>query len=83
MSDEQDAFDREALALRDKVLKLSSELREHCDSVVILCTISEGADSQLIFDHKGNIYAVRGSVDRFVQMLENRQQKIDEEAEEL
>jgi len=78
MSNSPDAFDKQALEIRDLVLKRSAELREHCDSVIIVCTINEGTDSQLIYDYKGNIYAVRGSADRFVEMLAAKRRKMDE-----
>lgn len=81
MSDSPDAFDKEVMSIRDRVLKHSADLREYCDSVIIVCTISEGLDSQMIFDYKGNTYAIRGSLDRMVEMLANTRRKQDQEDE--
>ena len=78
---DKDAFDSDALALRDLLIQKANELREHCDSVVILCTLSEGADSQMVYDYKGNIYAVDGSVQRFIEMRSMAKKKLDEESE--
>lgn len=60
-----DDFDKEALLLRDRIAGAADLLREHCDSVVIIATISEGDSSQMVFQTRGNTYAVRGSIERF------------------
>lgn len=78
MSEEKDDFDRDAEALRDLIVKTGHNLREHCDSIVIIATLSAGADSQMIFDHRGNIYAVDGSISRFSEMRANQRKRVDE-----
>ena len=64
-----DEFSKEATALRDMAETSADKLREHCDSVAIICTLSEGPSSQMAFAFKGNVFAVKGSVDRFMEKL--------------
>jgi hypothetical protein len=69
---EPDAFDREALALRDRLTRIANELREFSDSVVIACTISEGDSSQMAWQCRGNVYAAIQSAERVGELLERR-----------
>lgn len=79
---DQDAFDRDAQALRDMVVQSAIKLREHCDSVVIICTMAEGSDSQMIFDRRGNVYAVMGSIERYSEIHSEHRHRDDLEDEE-
>jgi hypothetical protein len=53
--------------LHDRVLKACEELREFCDSVVIVCTIQEGVETHSSAAHKGNAYACDGSVQAWLK----------------
>ena len=77
MSEPIDDFDRDALALRDRIREASDLLREHCDSVVILATLSIGDSSTMIYQSRGNIYAVDGSIARYTEMRCNERDLFD------
>jgi hypothetical protein len=72
MNAEPDAFDREALALRDRLIKIADELREFGDSVVIAVTICEGDSSQMVWQSRGNAYAAIQSAERVRDLIERR-----------
>jgi hypothetical protein len=76
--EKQDAFDRLALETLAKVKRMADELREYCDSVVIITTIAEGDSSQMIFNTRGNRYAIEGSVERFKRMERAVEEKRDQ-----
>lgn len=82
MSDEkQDAFDRLALETLTKVKRMADELRDYCDSVVIITIICEGDSSQMIFNKRGSRYAIEGSIERFKRIERAEEDKRNKEPE--
>lgn len=53
--------------LHDRVFKAATELREFCDSVVIVCTLVEGQHTHSSATHKGNAYACDASVQAWLK----------------
>lgn len=83
MSDEkQDEFDLLALDVLGRVKKSADELREFCDSVVILATINEGDSSQLIYQQRRNHLAQEGSIRRMERILMIQEAQRDFKGEE-
>lgn len=77
----EDAFDKLANDTLAKVKRMADELREFCDSVVIVVTICEGDSSQMISNKRGNHYGIEGSLERFRRKELDREAKQDETAD--
>jgi hypothetical protein len=77
MSAEPDAFDKDAIALRDRLIRIADELREFSDSVVIVCTICEGDSSQMVWQKRGNVYASIQSTERVGELLERQLDEVN------
>ena len=83
MSEEKDTFDREAESLRNRISKAADVLREHCDSVVIIATVAEGDSTQMVWQDRGNHWAIEGAMERLLRLKLAIEEKRDSENTEL
>lgn len=65
-------------AASDLVDKFAEELSEHCDSVIILATVHDGAGmdggsgTRVICKRRGNYYATKGVITEWLEEERNR-----------
>lgn len=78
---EPDDFDRISKDLSERVAKAATNLREFCDSVVILATINEAGSSDMAFAEQGNHHAAMGSMERYLRKQKNLERFRDEKSE--
>lgn len=70
--DEQSAAENDALL--DRIEKAAAELKEHCDSVRIFCTLHRDDTKETTFLDvgKGNFYAQHGQIQEWLTVQDQR-----------
>lgn len=75
--DDSIPLDAASIQLRDKAMACAGILREFADSVVIVCTLNEGENTDLIYTDKGHHWAGIASVRRYLDIKAIEQKKKD------
>jgi hypothetical protein len=86
-TDRQDEFGKLEATVCGNMDRFATSLSEHCDSVVIITTISYGGQCELLYYTAGNSFAALESVRRYIKVkdLENTDadaQAFDDENDE-